>query len=228
MNAVDALVLLAYGSLVVELVVFPIPSEASTWQLLAAPGATEGGGELARARRRALHQKVLLYALPTLLGIVMFLIPLVCIASAEVRREFGVNPHAAAIAAGAVAVGLGRVSTFTSVLQLRAARAAGALRAPAAAGADADAATGTAAPAALAHGLFRWSRNPGLVGMFTFYLGLCLVYWNPAMWAGLPLYYGNMHRRVRMEEAHLASRLGTVWLDYRARVPRYLPLPGLR
>jgi hypothetical protein len=50
MNAADAIVLLAYASLLVEMTVFPVPSEASTWQLLASNTDT-GEGALARARR---------------------------------------------------------------------------------------------------------------------------------------------------------------------------------
>lgn len=58
--------------------------------------------------------------------------------------------------------------------------------------------------------------------MFTCYLGLCCLAGSPLLWLGLPLYMGNMHGRVRMEEAHLSQRLGAAWTDYAARVPRYL------
>ena len=50
----------------------------------------------------------------------------------------------------------------------------------------------------------------------------------PWLWLGLPLYVSNMHNRVLMEEAFLHARHGEVWRAYAARVPRYLPLPGLR
>jgi protein-S-isoprenylcysteine O-methyltransferase Ste14 len=94
----------------------------------------------------------------------------------------------------------GRAVTFASVLQLRAQHRRG------------------ASPG----WLFRRSRNPGLVGMFACYLGLCCLFGSPLLWLGLPLYVGNMHGRVRMEEAHLSTRLGAAWSDYAARVPRYL------
>jgi protein-S-isoprenylcysteine O-methyltransferase Ste14 len=207
MNVVDAVVLAAYGSLLLELVVFPIPSEASTWQLLA-PGEAAASGELARARRLPFPQKVLRYALPTAVGVVLFLIPLACIVFPALRPALGVVTHPIAAVTGAALIVAGRVLTFTSVLQLRGSRTAGG--------------------AALPGGWFRWSRNPGLVGMFTFYIGLALVYATPVLWLGLPLYFVNMHRRVRLEEAHLGARLGAPWHGYAARVPRYLPLPGLR
>jgi protein-S-isoprenylcysteine O-methyltransferase Ste14 len=79
-----------------------------------------------------------------------------------------------------------------------------------------------------AMGWFRWSRNPGLCGMFVFYLGLAAAFGAPVLWIGGPVYFANMHRRVRLEEAHLAAGDGSAWRDYAARVSRYLPLPGLR
>lgn len=206
MNAADVLVLLAYSSLVVELVLFPIPSEASTWQLLAAP-VGDGSDALARARRRALATKVLLFVLPTAIGIAMFLLPLACIVFAPVRRELADLAGPVTTATGLVFVVAGRALTLVSVLQLRAQR-----RRPA------------FAPA----GLFAWSRNPGLIGMYAFYIGLCLVAGVSLMWIVLPLYLHNMHQRVAIEEAHLHARLGDAWGGYCARVPRYLPLPGLR
>jgi protein-S-isoprenylcysteine O-methyltransferase Ste14 len=207
MNVIDVVVLFAYASLLLELVVFPIPSEASTWQLLA-PNESTAGGELARVQQLPLPRKLLLYALPTAVGVALFLIPLACIVFPAVRPSLLVAPQPIAALVGAVVIVAGRVVTFTSVLHLRRSRAAGA--------------------AAMPGGWFRWSRNPGLVGMFVFYAGLALVCLTPVLWLGLPLYFGNMHRRVRIEEAHLGARLGAAWGAYSARVPRYLPLPGLR
>lgn len=206
MNAVDAVVLAAYATLVIEMTCFPIPSEASTWQLLVRrPG--DGDDELARARRRPPAHKVLLYLLPTALGIGFFLVPLACVVFADLRRYGEARRAVALTVAGLALIVLGRLVTFTSVLQLRASRRAGD-RPP--------------------RGLFGRSRNPGLVGMFTLYAGLCLVCAIPWLWLGLPLYVANMHRRVRLEEAHLSAQLGAAWAEYAARVPRYLPLPGLR
>jgi protein-S-isoprenylcysteine O-methyltransferase Ste14 len=105
-----------------------------------------------------------------------------------------------------VAIGLGRGLTFTSVLQLRHAQRLG--RPP--------------------EGWFRWSRNPGLVGMYLCFGGLVLAAGLPLLWAALPLYVANMHGRVRLEEAHQQAQLGPAWANYAAAVPRYLPLPGLR
>jgi protein-S-isoprenylcysteine O-methyltransferase Ste14 len=206
MNVADAAVVFAYVSLCVELVVFPIPSEASTWQLLAAhDGAGPADDTLVAARRRPTLTKVLVFALPTVVGVAAWLVPGLALLLPALR-DLAHVPTTGTAATAVAAIVLGRGLTFTSVLQLRAARHAG--RAP--------------------RGLFLRSRNPGLVGMYVCFAGLVLASGLPLLWAVLPLYVANMHGRVRLEEAHLLARLGEAWSRYAAAVPRYLPLPGLR
>lgn len=205
MIAVDLVVLLAYASLVLELVVFPIPSEASTWQLLASDGpATDPAGArdaLERARTRSTTGKLVRYFVPTALGVALWLLPIPCVLVPGFADAVGCSRVPALQWPGVALIVLGRGLTFTSVLQLRAQRRSG------------DGAPGF---------WFRRSRNPGLVGMYLCYLGLCVVFAAPLLWLGLPLYIANMHGRVRIEEAHLAARHGAAWHAYAARVPRYL------
>ena len=54
MDPRDVILLAAYGSLVIELTVFPIPSEASTLSLLTQGQQKEGGNVLVDARARSL------------------------------------------------------------------------------------------------------------------------------------------------------------------------------
>lgn len=203
MNALDIVVVLAYATLLVEITVFPIPSEASTWQLLAEQGG--GTGELQVARRRSLASKLAFFALPTAVGVAAWLVPLLTVVWPSWRSHV-VEPGSAIGIVAMTAMAMGRGTTFLSVLQLRAARRAG--QAP--------------------RGLFAWSRNPGLVGMYVCFAGLVLAAGMPLLWGALPFYVANMHVRVRLEEAHLRQRLGQAWADYIAAVPRYLPVPGLR
>jgi protein-S-isoprenylcysteine O-methyltransferase Ste14 len=205
MNVADHAVVFAYASLLFELVALPIPSEASTWQLLAAADGGTGDGALAAARRRRSAVKLVCYALPTAIGVIAWLLPGLALLWPALRGD-AAPPSPAAIVAATVAIALGRGLTFTSVLQLRAAQRTG--RMPT--------------------GLFRWSRNPGLVGMYCCFCGLVIASGMPVLWAVLPLYVGNMHGRVRLEEAHQHARLGAAWNDYAAAVPRYLSIPRLR
>jgi protein-S-isoprenylcysteine O-methyltransferase Ste14 len=204
MNTTEWIVLCAYASLVIELTVFPIPSEASTLQLFGQAKSSES--PLARTHDWSAIRKVICLLLPTAMGVVLFLLPLVSM------LKLGINDYLFWMTlpqletVGVILVLCGRVLTFWSVLQLR--RAKGRSTIPA--------------------GLFRYSRNPGLVGMYSFYLGLCVIFGGPWLWLGVPLYIGNMHYRVRLEEAALQVRHGANWSAYADRVARYLPLPGLR
>lgn len=204
MSPVSILILAAYASLLLELVVFPIPSEASTYQLFT--GGDEGESDaLQRARRRSSIGKLLLYFLPTALGVGLFLVPLVAaFVPAIIDRLLPLEmlERGAFVAGGAALVVLGRLVTFTSVLQLR--RRHGRPETFA------------------ARGWFRISRNPGLVGMYLFYLGNCLLFPCVVLFLGFVPYVWNMHRRVVMEESHLARVLGEEYAAYRARVPRYV------
>jgi protein-S-isoprenylcysteine O-methyltransferase Ste14 len=205
MSWTAALVLLAYASLLVELVCFPIPSEASAWQLLL---RTDGarGEQLLQARAKPLPLRLMLYLLPTVLCVLLFLVPVLAVLWPLLLSRWSVPVPAVVVSAGAVAVIVGRLLTFVSVLQLRARR------------------RHAGAPL----GLFGWSRNPGLLGMFLFFAGLCALVGVPLLWLGMPVYLGNMHARVRLEESQLVAIGGEAWREYAARVPRYLPLPWLR
>ncbi|MFK7739338.1 MAG: isoprenylcysteine carboxylmethyltransferase family protein [Planctomycetota bacterium] len=209
MNAADIVLIAAYASLVVELVAFPIPSEASVWQLVVTGGDGDGDGdapELVAARRSPLAKRLLLFLLPTALCIALFLVPLVVVAAPSTQAILAPMRHEAWLWPGLGLVWLGRFICFGSVLQLRTAKRNDALPA----------------------GMFRISRNPGLIGMWTMYGGLCAVIGGPWLWLGAPLYFLNMHTRVRLEEANLDARYTSSWREYVRRVPRYLPLPGLR
>lgn len=201
----DVAAIAAYATLLLELTVFPIPSEASTWQLLAGREGTIAP-TLQQVHATARSRRLLTLLLPTALGVLAWLLPLLVMLVPSWRPTLAIAMPEAAVVIGIAAIVLGRAITFGSVLQLRAAKRRERLPA----------------------GLFRHSRNPGLVGMYVCYLGLMLGYGLPLLALVLPLYLGNMHRRVRLEEAQLEFAHDASWRDYAARVPRYLPLPGLR
>ncbi len=204
-DGVAILVLLAYGSLAVELVRFPVSSEASLYQLLL--DADEKAGHdtrVARARLSSPAHKLLVYGLPTATGVVLFLIPPVAAVwrpLVDVLWPLPALDGPWSRGFGATLVVVGRVVTLTASVQLRQHKVRATLH---------DA------------GLFRWSRNPGLVGMYLFYLGLCCLFPSTILLVGLIPYVWNMHVRVLMEESHLSARFGASYGDYKARVPRYV------
>ncbi len=74
-------------------------------------------------------------------------------------------------------------------------------------------------------GLYRFSRNPQLVGGFLFIAGYATSWpsWKGALWASMWLVIA--HLMVRGEEEHLENVFGDEYRDYCARAPRYLGLP---
>jgi protein-S-isoprenylcysteine O-methyltransferase Ste14 len=74
-------------------------------------------------------------------------------------------------------------------------------------------------------GLYRYSRNPQLVGGFLFIAGYAMLWpsWKGVLWASLWLVIAQL--MVRGEEAHLERVFGDEYRDYCTRTPRYLGLP---
>ncbi len=74
-------------------------------------------------------------------------------------------------------------------------------------------------------GLYRYSRNPQLVGGFFFIVGYAMLWpsWMGALWASLWLVISYL--MVRGEEAHLENVFGAVYRNYCERTPQYLGLP---
>lgn len=207
LDVFDLVLLTAFGSLLLELVVFHVSSEASTYQVFTgspSPGTDPASDPLAYARTRAPWVKIVAYLLPTTLGVLCFVVPLANVFVPTIRENLlPIEGLARPIPrwVGAVFVVGGRCITFSAVIQMRRRQRAGVLQ---------------------PGGLFRWSRNPGLVGMYLFYLGASLMTPCIVLFAGFVPYVWNMHRRVLMEECHLRRSLGEPYVAYVGSVPRYL------
>lgn len=74
-------------------------------------------------------------------------------------------------------------------------------------------------------GLYRYSRNPQLVGGFLFVVGYAMLWlsWAGMLWASLWL--AIAHWMVKCEEMHLQNIFGDEYRVYCARTPRYLGFP---
>lgn len=74
-------------------------------------------------------------------------------------------------------------------------------------------------------GIYRYSRNPQLVGGFLFILGYATLWpsWAGFLWAGLWLVIA--HLMVRGEEEHLERVFRDEYLAYCQKTPRYLGMP---
>jgi len=72
------------------------------------------------------------------------------------------------------------------------------------------------------NGIFSFSRNPGLDGMFLFFIGFGILFPSLLIWIGLLLYFYYMQFRVKIEEEFLKQLFGDVYLDYMTNTKRFL------
>ena len=71
--------------------------------------------------------------------------------------------------------------------------------------------------------MFRFSRNPMYVGMFAGLAGIALMLDRDLPWLVLPAFIALIYLRfVRHEEALMAEQFGQAYLDYKARVRRWV------
>ena len=85
---------------------------------------------------------------------------------------------------------------------------------------------GSATPGLKTGGLYRYSRNPQFVAYGALILGAVIAWGNPLGLLGLASYLALAYAVARIEEEHLARIYGQDYLDYCARVPRFVGWPG--
>jgi len=65
-------------------------------------------------------------------------------------------------------------------------------------------------------------RNPGLVGLYIFMLGLWLLLPSIYFLVGILIYMAHMHFKVLMEEDFLSNHYGVAYRQYFQKTKRYL------
>jgi len=77
-------------------------------------------------------------------------------------------------------------------------------------------------------GIYRWSRNPQIVGYGLFLLAFVVLWPSWQMVVSLLVYMGIAHRMVLVEEEHLRRLHGEEYNKYCERRARYIGLPQSR
>lgn len=72
-------------------------------------------------------------------------------------------------------------------------------------------------------GIYARLRNPRYVGVIASVLGACLLAATPLMWGIAGAWSVLVLAVIRLEERELQARLGTPYIEYCKRVPRFLP-----
>jgi protein-S-isoprenylcysteine O-methyltransferase Ste14 len=212
MSGLEILVLGAYGLVLIELVFLPVPSEASTYQLLAPATKYTNRNRserLLQAQRLSLERKLWLFLLPTALTVGIFLFPLLqiffpCLKDYLFPFPAFETPLFHALAGGLIL--LGSAVTLMSVVRMRRGMVS----------------CGQSERPLQIQGTFQWSRNPGLVGNYMLFLGLFFFLPTLGMALGFGVYLFNMHYRILLEESQLEVQFGKAYQDYKHRVPRYI------
>ncbi|MEO0438738.1 MAG: methyltransferase [Pseudomonadota bacterium] len=205
----SAVVILAYLSLALELVIIPVPSAVSAIALINSERAQ--GQSWTRQFR---------WLFPALVNIAVFAVPLLqsCFWLGQVLvQSDGADPAAnareglpiAALFLGTLLVAVGRSLTVSVALAMRSSKALGLMN-------------GTLELPLQDRGVFQYRRNPGLLGMYLFALGVLML--KPSLWFALGFghYIWHMHRRILMEEDYLVDRFGRDYEAYLDRTRRYV------
>lgn len=196
MNPISMIVLLTYGSLIFELMVFPVPSVASSRQLAG------------RSRDGAL--KRLGYALRGLIAGLFLFLPLLLVFFPDlVRLTVPVvdRPHALAIILGLLFILAGRtLSMGTAILMRRGQKLF----------------HGEEPEVLITSHFFRFSRNPIVVGLLLMYIGLTFLFPHLLLGVGIVVLAAHLHDKVRLEETHLEKVHGRAFREYCKRTRRYV------
>ena len=75
-------------------------------------------------------------------------------------------------------------------------------------------------------GPYAFSRHPMYIGELALWLGSAVLYGSPAVLVGFVVLFAVMQRLAVREEMALEAKFGDAYRRYKARVPRWIGLPG--
>ena len=195
---------IAYLSLILELVFFSVPSVASTYQLILIDKShKKTNSRLSKIKDWQLWKKLLLLFTPAVINVIVFLFPVLYVF--KILKYDMVPNEQLSVMVGLIFLILGRVITFLSVIQIRKINY-----------------SNNQQKFLHQKGWFKWSRNPGLLGMYIFIFGIWLMFSHPIFLVGILFYIGYMHFKVLLEEDYLAEKFGIEYQKYLNQTKRYL------
>jgi protein-S-isoprenylcysteine O-methyltransferase Ste14 len=75
-------------------------------------------------------------------------------------------------------------------------------------------------------GPYAFSRHPMYIGELGLWLGSAVLYGSPVVLVGFVVLFALMWRLAVREEGSLEAKFGDAYRRYKARVPRWLGVPG--
>lgn len=200
-----------YLTLLYELIGIPVPSIASTYQLFfTKDDFNRPQSLLARVRRWPLLFKIILLIIPSGLVVIIYLLPLM----QAVWPGFADYLHYIAppgifwmIVVGVLLALGGRIMGLSAAWMMHHDQGDG---------------VDEELFGLKTKGLFSFTRNPILIGMYLTFIGLWFLYPTWVMGLGFLILVGNMHFRVLLEEEFLSWRFGVPYQQFVAKTRRYL------
>lgn len=202
----EIIVIITYLSFLVEIIVFPVPSVASSYQLILKRKSVAHDFLYTKVQNMNLLQKLVLLGIPTLLSIIAYCVPLILIAISKFTE--GVVDKTESIEFVILAFILilsGRVISLYSVMKIR--------RNNRQQGNSFELKT---------RSIFSVSRNPILFGMYVSFIGMIILFPRFYMIIAFAYYVAHMHFRILIEESFLKYKFGDKYSAYQEKTKRYL------
>jgi protein-S-isoprenylcysteine O-methyltransferase Ste14 len=200
--------IIGYLSLSVELLFFHVPSVANTQNFFRKNDNFKTGQNkfITNIQNWSFPKKIVLLAIPAVMVQLYFLLPfLYFFPSCHDELFLVFKSSNLTDFLGLLCVLSGRLLTFGSMLYLR----------------KENRQTNNSFTLHTG-GIFRYTRNPGLDGMFLFFGGLGLLFPSIWLWLGLIFYIYYMVFRVRIEEAFLQDIFKDEFINYQKQTNRFL------
>jgi protein-S-isoprenylcysteine O-methyltransferase Ste14 len=195
-----------YLTLLVELVFFHVPSVANTQNFFTKNNNHQSVNSklIQDINKWSFAKKVMLLAIPMVIIQFYFLVPFLYF-YADDNSLLLTKPFFFLELIGVLLVILGRVITFGSMLYIRK-----------------ENKQKENSFKLHTKGIFHYSRNPGLDGMFVFFIGFGLIFPTLMSWIGLLFYFIYMLFRVRIEEEFLKEFFQQEYAAYCLKTKRFL------
>lgn len=208
LSSIDVFTMLVYVSIALEIIVFPVPSEASTYQLLLNKSKRQSAYFIDKVRNMNPMLKISVLLMPALIGVMNYGMPLLFIFHEKFALHFSKIAffnHIVFIAGGIILMVSGRFMSFYSVIIMRR-----------------NTEKENPDNPLNRRGFYRITRNPILLGMHITFIGIFLVYPYLILIPGFIIFLASMHFRVLLEEDYLKANLGAKYILYLNKTRRYI------
>jgi protein-S-isoprenylcysteine O-methyltransferase Ste14 len=206
LDQTEILVILTYISILGEIIVFPVPSMASSYNLILKMKPAPNDSLYTKVQNLNLWQKIISLALPTLLSVTAYCVPLILILISKFTDDLAYKTERLEfIVIAFILIITGRIISLYSVFKIR--------RNNRQVGNSFELKT---------QSIFSISRNPILFGMYVTFVGMIILFPRFYMLIAFAYYVVHMHFRILIEESFLKYRFGAKYTDYQEKTKRYL------